>query len=381
MRILFQSNRLHLLENGPARFARLLHDHPQLLQEHEVRLLSDDIPPEKEGDYPKAYRMELKTPPGLSLLSQFQRNLRCQKKAKAIHQDWPFDLSVYNHALVGYWHMKKGPGPVLGMINDDNNMQAFSHYKPFSKAWIKRGVMGYLEQKAAHKAHLLIANSHFIKAQIMEHYKVEEQKIEVLYKAVDLSRAVDQVKTKLHSPIRITFVKSDFRRGGLLNLLRALGELPQYQWELRVIGFDEVYRKQIAQHIPQSTHLNVQLIGRMEQEELFKVLREQSDLFCVPAKLEALGVANMEAILHGVPVVSTSAGGIPEVCDGQKGAWLAKPNDLPSLKEQLLACVENEQARIERANHALSHLKQRFGLEEMMQRFVQICEKARTAHV
>ena len=38
-----------------------------------------------------------------------------------------------------------------------------------------------------------------------------------------------------------------------------------------------------------------------------------SDLFLLPSETESFGLAALEAMMHGVPVISSNSGGIPEV--------------------------------------------------------------------
>ena len=64
----------------------------------------------------------------------------------------------------------------------------------------------------------------------------------------------------------------------------------------------------------------------MPPKEVFKKM-EQSEIFCVPSKLEAFGVANLEAMAMGCKIVSTRIGGIPEAVGGNRFAWLVKPDD------------------------------------------------------
>ena len=60
-----------------------------------------------------------------------------------------------------------------------------------------------------------------------------------------------------------------------------------------------------------------------------------TDIFCVPSHKEALGVANLEALSRGVPVISSNAGGIPEVLNYGKCGWMANPGDSEDLASVL----------------------------------------------
>ena len=88
---------------------------------------------------------------------------------------------------------------------------------------------------------------------------------------------------------------------------------------------------------------DVRFFGRVD--DIADLLRG-ADLFLLPSETESFGLAALEAMACGVPVVASNAGGIPEVVtDGETG-FLAPVGDVPAMTQRALE-VLREPARLE----------------------------------
>ena len=55
------------------------------------------------------------------------------------------------------------------------------------------------------------------------------------------------------------------------------------------------------------------------------------NLFIMPSRSEAWGMAALEAMAHGVPVIASDVGGLPEIVEHENGGWLVPPGDPAAL--------------------------------------------------
>ena len=72
-----------------------------------------------------------------------------------------------------------------------------------------------------------------------------------------------------------------------------------------------------------------------EQLEVGRLLC-QADLFLLPSEQESFGLAALEALASGVPVVATNVGGLPEVVRHAETGWLVPLHDPTALAAAVL---------------------------------------------
>jgi glycosyltransferase involved in cell wall biosynthesis len=69
------------------------------------------------------------------------------------------------------------------------------------------------------------------------------------------------------------------------------------------------------------------------------------------AREEALGVACMEAMASGIPVIATNVGGLPEVLDNGNAAFMIPPNNAEALVDLLTYIEQNPVLISEKIQH------------------------------
>jgi len=102
----------------------------------------------------------------------------------------------------------------------------------------------------------------------------------------------------------------------------------------------------------------------------------QAALFVLPSRLESFGIALLEAGAFGLPVVATTAGGIPEIItDGETGR-LVPPDDADALREQM-ARLLRDPAEARRLGEALRrHVGQNFSWRRAYEAYMALVQNA-----
>jgi N-acetyl-alpha-D-glucosaminyl L-malate synthase BshA len=77
-------------------------------------------------------------------------------------------------------------------------------------------------------------------------------------------------------------------------------------------------------------------------QESFVEILSVADLFLMPSQSESFGLSALEAMACGVPVVSSNAGGLPELNLHGETGYLAEIGDVPKMAEYAIELLENK---------------------------------------
>ncbi len=143
-------------------------------------------------------------------------------------------------------------------------------------------------------------------------------------------------------------------------ILLMIGEGPEKEWArqyARELGIEE----------------KVKFLGKTSEVERVLCM---SDLFLLPSEKESFGLAALEAMAAGVPVVSSNTGGLPEVnIDGQTG-YTADVGDTASMGERAVHLLSND-ALFYAFSKAARAKAETFSIQTIGPTYVALYEKAR----
>ena len=150
-------------------------------------------------------------------------------------------------------------------------------------------------------------------------------------------------------------------RKGHLVLLEALGRLVDLDWRLTCVGSAE--RDPACAHAIREAirglelRQRIRLVGEHEEAALGPFY-DAADLFVLASRHEGYGMVLADALARGLPVVSTTAGAIPDTVPPSAGL-LVRPGDAGALAAALRRAIAGPELRArlaEGAREAREHL-------------------------
>jgi glycosyltransferase involved in cell wall biosynthesis len=226
----------------------------------------------------------------------------------------------------------------------------------FSRAdwrkWLAYAPLRAALRRAARRAAAILATDSAIAPAVVAALRVPPARVRVVPNGIAVAgldaladpacRAALRARLRLaEAPLRlVTCARLEANKGlhvALAALARARDALPAgWGWWVVGRGREEAsLRRQVAT-LGLGGH--VHLLGALTDAELHNLL-PQMDLYLMPSLYEGSSLATLEAMSHGLPVLATMVGGLPDkVLPGRTG-YAAPPGDAAALAAALRAAL------------------------------------------
>jgi N-acetyl-alpha-D-glucosaminyl L-malate synthase BshA len=121
-------------------------------------------------------------------------------------------------------------------------------------------------------------------------------------------------------------------------------------------------------------HRDVLFLGN---QDLMEELLPLADVFLLPSASESFGLVALEAMSAEVPVVSSNAGGLPEVVEHGVTGFLHEPEHVAGHVSSVLKLLGDEKLRRAMGRRGRKVARERFNADAMVEQYVQVYESMR----
>lgn len=191
----------------------------------------------------------------------------------------------------------------------------------------------------------ITAVSDNLRDETFKNFKIEKE-IEVIQNFVDVNRfrkkPIDAFRRVIApNGEKILMHASNFRK------LKRVGDVIQIFAEVikkvpsKLLLVGDGPERAMAESLCRDLNLcdDIRFVGRQEQMEDILAI---SDLFLLTSDYESFGLAALEAMAAGVPVISTNAGGLPEInVEGVTG-YLGNVGDVATMSKKAIELLSDE---------------------------------------
>lgn len=248
------------------------------------------------------------------------------------HGKGVFWVPAYNAACVA-------PGPLVMTIHDANHLALAENYGPVHAIYYRTVV-----RLAALRSSAVLTVSEFAKREIVERIGIPEDRIRVIPNGVNApppptEAAIERVR-RFHFLTRpyVAYL-GNFKPHKNLEMLLRAAMLFGRDVMLVLVGGTEA---ELGNALPaaRSWGVRVTVLRNLPDAELWSVLAGAS-AFAFPSRYEGFGLPPLEAMSLGVPVVTTTAGSLPEVVGD--AALLVDPDDAEGCGKAIVRILEDRE--------------------------------------
>ncbi len=283
-----------------------------------------------------------------------------QKFVFSLERHWKQDLLRSGDGIHAEWLLRRAP-----MVGPIQNF--FTQWNLFHRSMV------WSESRAYDPTRTLrvMANSHFVKDQIVRRYHFPESRIEVVHNGVDLqqwrSGSDKSLRTKLgldEKALLAFFPGSGWERKGLAEAVRyvtAWSEQTGRPARLAVAG--KGHRGQYKSPL-------VEWLGVLRRSEMSAAYRG-SDITILPTRYDPFANVTLESLASGTPVLTTKDNGAYEILeDGVDGAVMRDRMDARAAAEQISHLLSRTSEQVQAACRRKAEA---YGMEDHIEKVIALC--------
>lgn len=157
--------------------------------------------------------------------------------------------------------------------------------------------------------------------------------------------------------ITVAMMRADIKLQSYRLLAAALGKLQTRQWQVLVVG-DGDAGPAVREALQAAVGNHVRCLGQLPRQAISE-LYQAADIFAWPGLREAYGMAILEALAAGLPVVACREGGVSDLVEDGWNGFLAVGRSADDLAGRIGRLLDDQAGRAVMGEHARSRFAER----------------------
>ncbi len=154
--------------------------------------------------------------------------------------------------------------------------------------------------------------------------------------------------------------------------IHAFSLLDRSRVKLKIVGGEDA---RIASELKEMTREMglencVQFVGPESPTQMLEHF-ENAHIFCSSSRYEPFGIALVEAMAAGLPVVAVNTGGVPEVVPHNSAGYLVKAGDTAEMAARLQTLADTDELRRSMGRFAAEHAR-KFDIEDNLEKIIDL---------
>ena len=312
-------------------------------------------------------------------------SFRAFLKLKELLKTHKFDI-IHDNQWLGYGFLliQRLGIPFISTIHHPLSIDRSTWFEYPSDFNIKmRRILYYpllMQSFVANRMSRIITVSHNAALEINKAFGVNQKNISVIYNGMDSSLfyPVKGVKKKSNSIIFVGNVED--RKKGIIYLLKAM-TLTKHNVTLTIVDGGAPNRSTVP-HLIDKLGVNgrVTFTGKIPIEKLI-TLYSQHEMAVLPSLYEGFGFPAAEAMACELPVITSTAGALPEVVgEHMETGYLVPPRDAHAIAEGIDFLLDNPEIRKRLGKAGRKRVLEIFTWENAARELVNMYEEVINAH-
>lgn len=237
-----------------------------------------------------------------------------------------------------------------------------------------------MQKFVANRMHKIITVSHNAALEINNAFGVNQKNIQVIYNGMDsnIFYPVKGIKKKKNNIIFVGNVED--RKKGIIYLLKAM-TLTRNRVTLTIVDGGAPNRSSVPRLIDRlGLNGRVTFTGKIPIETLIR-LYARSEIAVLPSLYEGFGFPAAEAMACELPVITSTAGALPEVVgDHMKTGYMVPPRDAEAIAQGIDFLLDSPDLRKKMGKAARKRVLEIFTWENAARELVKMYEEAINAY-